>query len=112
MHNDCISKASRKAVREAWKQERELVAKTGYGTVDWSPEQVKELLLTGKVKGYEGHHINSVKHILNNNPFQEALKQIADPDNVKFVTRSDHLKLHFGNFRNETTGTLLIRSII
>ncbi|MBQ9100985.1 MAG: hypothetical protein IJY54_06375 [Paludibacteraceae bacterium] len=50
-----------KAVKQAWKDEKNLVEKTGRGTRLWNKSEKKELLETGKVKGYEGHHINSVK---------------------------------------------------
>ncbi len=33
------------------------------------------------------------------------------PDNVKFMTRKDHLLEHFGNWRNKTEGPLLKRQI-
>lgn len=90
-----------KAVKEAWKDERNLV-EAGQGTRKWSAAEIEELLLTGKVKGYEGHHINSVKdfpHLAGN------------PDNVTFMTRKEHLLEHFGNWRNKTEGPLLNRKI-
>ena len=111
VHNDCIGRARRKAVREAWKQERELVAKTGKGTRKWSGKQRMELLKRGKVKGFDGHHINSVKKILRENSLDDALIKMADPDNIIFLTRKEHLSAHFGNFANETTGALLSRII-
>ena len=62
----------------------------------------KELLEIGKVKGYEGHHINSVK------VHPELAK---DPNNISFVKgRKEHLQQHNGNFRNPTEGKLLNRS--
>jgi len=51
-----------KSVRDAWKAERELVINTGKGTRKWTNAEMQELIQTGKVKGYEGHHINNVKH--------------------------------------------------
>jgi hypothetical protein len=46
------------AVKEAWKQEADLVRRTGQGTRQWTQAEMRELLRTGKVSGYEGHHIN------------------------------------------------------
>jgi RHS repeat-associated protein len=48
------------AVREAWRQEAELVKRTGRGTRQWTPSEINELRQNGKVAGYEGHHINDV----------------------------------------------------
>ena len=100
VHNDCISRARRKAVKEAWKQERELVAKTGHGTRNWSGQQKAQLLKKGKVKGFEGHHINDVSH----NP-----TMAGNPNNIRFVTRRQHLALHEFNWHNATTGKLIDR---
>ena len=108
VHNDCVSKARKKAVNEAWKQERELVAKTGKGTRQWTDAEKLELLKRGKVKGYEGHHINSVKGSLAKGG---DVSLISNPNNVAFVTRSEHLMMHSGNFRNVTTGELLSRVV-
>lgn len=38
-----------------------MVEKDGKGSRRWTKEQKAELSETGKVKGYEGHHINNVK---------------------------------------------------
>ena len=46
----------KKAVKDAWAQEKELIEKTGTGTVEWSAKQIRELKKKGKVKGYVGHH--------------------------------------------------------
>jgi RHS repeat-associated protein len=97
-----LRNARKAAVGKAWKQEKELVKSTGEGTRWWSPAQKQELLATGKVKRFEGHHINSAK----GHP-----ELAANPDNVKFVNgRAEHLAEHGGNFRNQTTGDLLKRS--
>jgi hypothetical protein len=89
------------AVKEAWRQEAELVRRTGQGTHQWTPDEMRELLDTGKVSGYEGHHINNV----NDHP------QLArDPNNIKFAKgRAGHLELHGGNFKNSTSGPLIRR---
>jgi RHS repeat-associated protein len=91
-----------KAVDKAWLEERELV-KAGKGTREWTAAEKEELLNTGKVKGYEGHHINSVhnnQHLAGN------------PDNVKFMTRSEHFKEHGFNWRTSTDGALLNRQFM
>ena len=96
-----LDKERKKGVDEAWKQERELVENTGQGSREWTPDEMKELLETGKVKGYEGHHINSV------NKFPEMA---ANPNNIKFVRgRDGHLLEHRGNFRNPTQGPVIRR---
>ncbi len=61
---------------------------------------MKQLLGKGKIKGYQGHHIFNVKH----HPYAAG-----DPDNIKFLTFSEHLKVHGGNFRNKTKGKLVKR---
>jgi hypothetical protein len=96
-----IEALRRKAVREAWKKEHELVRRTGKGSRNWTRAEKQELLKTGKVKGYEGHHINNVK----NNP-----NLAGDQRNIKFVKgRAEHLKEHGGNFRTPTKGPLIKR---
>jgi hypothetical protein len=90
-------------VNAAWRQEAELVRQTGHGTVNWTPQEMEELLRTGRVGGYEGHHINSI----NGHP-----EMARDPSNVRFVRgRAEHLGEHGGNFRNQTEGPLEPRII-
>jgi RHS repeat-associated protein len=93
-----------KGVRRAWKEEAEMVRRTGAGTRNWSPPEINELLRTGKVKGYEGHHINDV----HTNPLMASI-----PDNIKFVrgrkTSTEHISEHRGDFRNSTFGPLIKR---
>ena len=61
------------------------------------------MLKTGKVKGYQGHHINSV----NGN-----VRLAGNPDNIDFVKGTKgNLAAHGGNFRNPTTGPLKNRKI-
>jgi RHS repeat-associated protein len=90
----------RNAVAEAWRMEAELVRRTGRGTRNWTTAQIQELLATGRVRRYDGHHINSVSQ----SPLLAGL-----PDNIEFVTRFQHLRRHFGNWRNPTFGNLLNR---
>lgn len=81
------------AVRRAWRSEVDLVQNTGKGTRDWTDAEIEELLATGKVKGYVGHHMKSVK----------GYPGLAgDPANIQFLTPQEHLQAHGGNWRNIT----------
>ena len=88
------------AIRKAWKLEYANVASGGRGiSRTWSKCEIDELLTTGKVKGYQGHHMKSVK----------GYPELAgDPHNIQFLTRSQHLRAHGGNFRNITNGRFRI----
>ena len=90
-----------KAVKQAWENERKYVIRNNRGTQEWSEAEMVELIRTGKVNGYEGHHINSVK----NNP-----ELVGTPGNIIFMKRGEHLKTHGGNWRNQTEGELVDRS--
>ena len=95
-HNDCRSKA----IRKAWKLEKANVKNGGDGVSrKWTDAEKIELLKRGKVKGYFGHHMKSVKgypHLA------------SDPSNIQFLTFSEHLAAHGGNFQNITHGIYLI----
>ena len=87
---------------QAWKMEADLVRRTGQGTRAWTEAEVTDLLETGKVGGYQGHHINSV---------QKHPMLAGDPDNIKFVRdRREHLGEHGGNYRNPTEGPTIKRT--
>ncbi|MBR3239779.1 MAG: hypothetical protein IKF99_15255 [Oscillospiraceae bacterium] len=93
-----IAKANR-AIAEAWKREKELVKK-GMGTRDWTSDQQKDILATGKVhdadgKAFEGHHMKCVSRYPN---FQ------GEPDNIQFLSREEHIKAHGGKTQNQTNG--------
>lgn len=92
----------RYAVDQAWKQEAELVRRTGQGTRPWTADQLRQLRDTGRVVEYDGHHINSVK----GNEGNRAL--VRDPNNIEFVKKgkAEHLGKHGGNFRNAIGITL------
>jgi hypothetical protein len=79
----------------AWAEERALVMTGHPGTRAWTEAQLAELESTGKVRGFEGHHIDIVKGY-------EA--KAGDPNNIDFLTRKEHLEAHGGNFRNPTDG--------
>lgn len=88
-----------RAVRNAWKRERQLVLE-GKGTRDWTPEQQHELIEKGIVhdedgKAFEGHHMSSVK----------AHPEYAGcADNIQFLSRPEHEAAHGGDFHNPTNG--------
>ncbi|MGZ3759794.1 MAG: RHS repeat-associated core domain-containing protein [Mucilaginibacter sp.] len=96
-----IATLRREAVSIAWKEEKELVLETGQGTRRWTKAETEELKTTGKVKGYHGHHINSV----NGSP-----ELAGDPNNIEFVKGAkENLRKHGGNFKNQTRGPLINR---
>lgn len=98
---DPVTGVRQTGVARAWRMEQAEVIMGGKGTGCWTREQVKELIETGRVRGAEGHHINSVS---------EHPELQADPNNIKFVSSRDaHLNEHSGNFQNETTGDLIDR---
>ena len=92
--------ARQAAVKKAWAAERRLILEGKPGTREWTKEERAEIALTGKARGYEGHHINSVSG------FPEVA---GDPNNVIFLTRAEHLIAHGGNWRIVTTGRLVNR---
>ena len=92
------AQASR-AIAKAWENERELVS-VGKGTRDWTPEQQKDILNTGKAhdadgKAFEGHHMQSVS----NKPEYQG-----EPGNIQFLSRDEHLAAHSGSYQNPTNG--------
>ncbi|MBR6326054.1 MAG: hypothetical protein IKR61_04545 [Lachnospiraceae bacterium] len=96
-----LNRDRQKAVRDAWSREKDLVSR-GLGTVDWTPDQQKELLTTGHVSGYEGQHMKSV---------QAYPEYAASADNIQFLTHEDHLAAHNSagpngkeGYRNVTNG--------
>jgi hypothetical protein len=102
-----VADAGRAAVAQAWRDEQARVKATGSGTTDWLPGEIVELLESGRVKGYQGHHVNSVKWSLDN--VGDPMWYIRNPNNVEFLNRADHLDAHGGNWRNYSTGELLDR---
>lgn len=86
-----------KAIREAWNNEVELV-KEGRGTREWTPEQQKDILEKGRAyddsgKAFEGQHMKSAA---------EYPEFQGDPGNIQFLTRTEHLEAHDGNWKNPT----------
>ena len=87
-----------KAVREAWNKELELVQE-GKGTREWTPEQQKDILEKGRAydengKAFEGQHMKSA---------EMYPEYQGEPGNIQFLTRTEHLEAHDGNWQNPTT---------
>lgn len=86
----------------AWRYEQAEIQMGGKGSANWSETQKQEILNNGKVRGAEGHHINSVG---------EHPSQQANPDNIKFVkSKQEHLAEHNGDWRNPTEGEMIDRN--
>ena len=63
---------------------------------------MKELVDTGRVKGYEGHHINNVA--------ANDISMAEDPANTDFMTRLDHFDAAWGRLgQMKTAGDLIAR---
>lgn len=78
-----------KGVRYAWAEEIRLV-KQGKGSREWDLYQQHELLTTGRVKGFIGHHIQSVsKHP----------ELACEVNNIQFLTREEHKQTHLNNWK-------------
>jgi hypothetical protein len=97
-----------KGVELAWKYENGELKMGGDGTRDWTQEQRQEIFERGKVRSFEGHHINSVA----DNPSQQA-----NPDNVEFLEEDrksdgvrEHFEKHGRNWKNQTEGDLIDRN--
>lgn len=96
-------------VKHAWEFERALLNIGSPGTREWTPLQGREIRVYGKPTNhtgvftdrFEGHHINSVA--------EHPLLQ-ADQDNIRFLTRQEHLEAHGGSWRNPSEGPLFNRS--
>ena len=79
----------------AWKYEQGILELGGSGSKNWTPSQRADIINSGKVRGIHGHHINDVS----NHPQMQG-----DPDNIRFLSRSEHFKAHGGDWRNSTSG--------
>lgn len=84
----------RKAVANAWKNEKNLVV-DGKGTRDWSQKEQREIISKGRATGYQGHHMKSV---------DGHNSKAGDASNIQFLTRNEHLAAHKGDFHNNTNG--------
>jgi hypothetical protein len=86
-----------KAIRIAWEKEQKLVVE-GKGTRDWTPDQQRDILESGKAhdadgKAFEGQHMKSAA---------EYPEYQGDPENIQFLTHQEHLEAHKGSWQNPT----------
>lgn len=90
-----LARARQSAVRHAWEEEQARV-KEGLGTRDWNSAQQKEILERGSVKGYDGHHMKSVR---------EYPEYAGYSKNIQFLTEEEHFEgAHQGSYHNLTNG--------
>jgi len=91
VHNECTTLQSKrnKAVTDAWKQEKQNVL-NGTSKYNWSPAEKAQLLKTGKVKGYAGHHIKPVNELVGT--AKESL--ISSADDIVFLSDKAHKYVH------------------
>ena len=95
-------------VKLTWKYEKADVDMGGKGLGSYSKTELEELKQAGKVRDYEGHHINDVHSNLN---------EQANPDNVTMLKEErknpngvhDHKDAHDGDWKNQSKGDLLDR---
>jgi uncharacterized membrane protein YgcG len=84
----------KRGVDRYWAREKTLV-QMGMGTRDWTPEQQRELLETGSVSGFQGHHMLSAA---------AHPEQADNPDNIQPLTTEEHLAAHGNDYKNPTNG--------
>ena len=90
-----LNTARKTAVREAWKNEKAQVRK-GMGTRDWAQSEQREIMAKGRAKGYEGHHMKSVRCYP---------QHAGNSQNIQFLNRSEHINgAHKGSTQNVTNG--------
>lgn len=100
VHNECnsIGAKRQKAVDEAWKREQQAV-RDGTSKYNWTLEQKEEILLNGRLSGYDGHHIVPVKEVANT----ARSSLIEDPENIVFLRIDEHHAVHkFGDTFEKT----------
>lgn len=88
---------SNRAILAAWNKEQELVQE-GKGTREWTPQQQQDILEKGKAydengKAFEGQHMKSA---------EMYPEYQGEPGNIQFLTRTEHLEAHDGNWQNPT----------
>lgn len=93
-----------KAVADAWKIEQDAV-RTGTSRYKWTFAQKRELLKTGKVSGFEGHHILTVNEL--ENTANKWL--ISSPNDIVFLSKKNHFLAHGGNFQNPTDTEFIVK---
>jgi RHS repeat-associated protein len=103
-----IKNAKRRGVKRAWAQEKKLIEGGNEGSRQWSKKERRELLTTGKVRDYNGHHQNSVSGEVT---FDGKIARAEAPENVKFMKSKEHRRLHEenGGYSTPTEGELIER---
>lgn len=92
-----IDAEGQRAVRLAWKREKELVLQ-GKGTRDWTVSQQQELLSRNppRISGFEG------QHMFDKTTYPEYA---GDPNNIQWLTYEEHFfGAHQENFPTSTNG--------
>ncbi len=90
-----LTNLRQKAVRDAWKSERQRVLNKR-GTRLWTQAQQEEIIKNGQVKGFCGHHMKSV----NLYP-----AYAGEEDNIQFLSQEEHIMgAHGGRGQNLTNG--------
>lgn len=105
-----IDNARRRAVYQAWAEEKKAVSQ-GKGSRDWTPEQQNQILKKGRVHDFQGHHMRSVSY---GETYQEKLKIAGDKNNIQFLNNSkdnnEHLAAHSWNTKIPTNGYYDVKS--
>ncbi|MGB1216862.1 MAG: RHS repeat-associated core domain-containing protein, partial [Saprospiraceae bacterium] len=108
------------AINRAWKEEQDLIKRTGQGTRNWTQAEIDIInssnnssVIASKMSnaGYTGHHINNVA---------DFPDWKGDPRNIVFLQNEKHLsgydehlhgnQGHRGDYNNETKGRLIDRN--
>lgn len=105
VHNDCTINTKRnKAVRDAWKERGEGFANGDYAEFkNLTSEQLAEFSKTGRISGYEGHHIIPVNQVVGT----ESEYLISSADNIVFATKQQHTYIHAIGDGLETTSRVV-----
>lgn len=108
VHNECTKLQSKrnKAVKEAWKNEKQAVL-NGTSKYKWTPSQKAELIKNGSIKGYEGAHLIDVQKLVGT----ANEKLISDPNNIVFLSHSQHLAAHGGCYKNATNIKVVVKFV-
>ena len=85
-----LDNARARGRRAALKQEVEALD-SGRKRSNLSPARQEELRNTGKLKGMHAHHEPSVS---NGNTLEEKIAIAENPDHIRFLEKSDHIKRH------------------
>ena len=89
-----LNNARTRAVNQAKREEVSLI-KEGKGTRDWTPDQQREWLQTGKCHDIKGHHMKDVS---------TYPEYAGEKNNIQMLTSKEHLAAHRGDYKNTTNG--------